>query len=81
MPRRYSTAEVAAALDRIGIRFVRQHGSHMRYSGTWRGLVRHVTLVSGVREIKPGTLSGILQQAGISLEELRTLMSKGNVAE
>jgi predicted RNA binding protein YcfA (HicA-like mRNA interferase family) len=81
MPRRYSTAEVSAALDRIGIRFVRQNGSHMRYSGRWRGLIRHVTLVAGVREITPGTLTGVLQQTGISLKELQTIIEKGTIAE
>ena len=81
MPRRYSTAEVAAALESISIRFQRQRGSHLRYRGLWRGRVRNVTLVAGQRQIPPRVLSSILKQAGLSAEELSRLIAGERVAE
>jgi predicted RNA binding protein YcfA (HicA-like mRNA interferase family) len=74
MPRRYSTREVSEALERIGIRFLRQQGSHMRYRGTWRGRERNVTLAAGQRPIPPRTLSFILKRAGLSAGELERLV-------
>ena len=75
MPHRYSTAEVTAALERIGIRFLRQRGSHLRYQGTFRGREQNVTLVAGQRQIPPRTLSSILKQAGLTAEELSRLVA------
>ena len=74
MPRRYSTREVAEALERIGIRFLRQKGSHMRYRGNWRGRERNVTLVAGQRLIPPRTLSQIMSQIGIRQGEFVRLI-------
>jgi predicted RNA binding protein YcfA (HicA-like mRNA interferase family) len=81
MPRRYSTDEVAAALDRIGIRFLRQRGSHLRYRGTWRGQQRNVTLVAGSRQIPPRVLAFILKQAGLTAEELARIVDGGGISE
>ena len=74
MPRRYSTREVAEALERIGIRFLRQKGSHMRYRGVWRGRERNVTLIAGQWLIPPRTLSQILSQVGIRSDEFVRLI-------
>jgi predicted RNA binding protein YcfA (HicA-like mRNA interferase family) len=74
MPRRYSTGEVAAALERIGIRFERQRGSHRQYRGVWRNRARSVTLVAGQKVIPPRTLSAILKQAGLTAGELHRLV-------
>ena len=81
MPRRYSTAEVAAALERIGIRYLRQRGSHLRYKGFWRGQERNVTLVAGHRQIPARTLSSILKQAGLTAQELSRLINGQQVTE
>ena len=75
MPRRYSTREVAEALERIDIRFLRQKGSHMRYRGIWRGRERNVTLVAGQRLIPPRTLAHILGQIGIRSDEFVRLIA------
>ena len=79
MPRRYSTREVAEALERIGIRFLRQKGSHMRYRGIWRGRERNVTLVAGQRLIPPRTLSQILSQVGVQPEEFVRLIEGADI--
>ncbi len=78
MPRRYSTREVAEALKRIGIRFLRQKGSLMRYS-IWRGRERNVTLVAGQQLIPPRTLSQILSQIGVRPEEFVRLIEGAEI--
>ncbi len=79
MPHRYSTGEVAAALERIGIRFLRQRGSHLRYQGSWRGQQRNVTLVAGQRQIPPRTLAFILKQSGLTVGELARLVEGADI--
>lgn len=81
MPRRYSTREVEDALARIGVRRVRQRGSHIRYRGTWRGRQRNVTLVAGQKLIPARTLSYILKQAGLTADELASLVIGEDVTE
>jgi predicted RNA binding protein YcfA (HicA-like mRNA interferase family) len=61
------------ALQRAGFVVLRQKGSHVSLEkrtadGYWR------TVVPMHREIRPGTLSDILHQTGISKEELRELL-------
>ncbi|MCH7718281.1 MAG: type II toxin-antitoxin system HicA family toxin [Chloroflexi bacterium] len=79
MPRRYSTREVAEALERIEIRLLRQRGSHVRYRGAWRGQERNVTLVAGQKTIPARTLSSILKQAGLTADELSRLIRRETV--
>ena len=66
MPRlpRISGAEAVRALERLGFAVVRQRGSHiiMRRSASGCPVPNH-------REIKTGTLAGVLRQAGVSVEE------------
>ena len=59
-----SGAQAVKALERLGFEFIRQKGSHivMRRGGD-------VCIVPNHRELKVGTLSGILKQAGVSIEE------------
>ena len=59
-----SGAEVVRALERLGFRVVRQRGSHVMLRKGMAGCV-----VPLHRELKRGTLSGILRQAGVSAAE------------
>ena len=55
-----SGTEVIRALERLGFRVVRQRGSHAMLRKGMAGCV-----VPLHRELKRGTLSGILRQAGV----------------
>jgi len=55
---RVSGAQVVRALERLGFAVARQRGSHIVMR---RG--------SSHRELKTGTLAGVLKQAGVSAEE------------
>ena len=59
-----SGADVIAALERLGFAQIRQRGSHvvLRRGGTG-------TVVPLHREVKTGTLAGILRQAGVTQDE------------
>ncbi len=81
MPPRYSARQVEAALERLGFAFVRQRGSHRRWRGRWRGMTRNVSVVAGVRQIKPGTFYSIAEQAGLSANELEQLTLGVTIAE
>lgn len=59
-----SGTEVVRALQRIGFVIARQRGSHIVLR---RGSVGCV--VPNHRELKVGTLSGVLKQAGLTAEE------------
>jgi len=59
-----SGAEVIRALERLGFRMVRQRGSHvMMRKGA------NACVVPLHREVKRGTLRGLLRQAEIDAEE------------
>jgi predicted RNA binding protein YcfA (HicA-like mRNA interferase family) len=63
-----SGAQLVAVLERMGWEAVRQRGSHVRL----RHQARAVSLVVPLhRELKRGTLNGILRDAGLSRDELR----------
>ena len=59
-----SGAETIRALERLGFAVVRQRGSHIILRKGAFGCV-----VPNHRELKVGTLGGILKQAGLSVEE------------
>ena len=59
-----SGAEVIRALERLGFRVVRQRGSHVMMR---RGVSACVVPLH--RELKRGTLRGLLRQAEIDAEE------------
>ena len=71
MPRlpRVSGAEAVRALERLGFSVVRQRGSHIVMRRGASGCV-----VPNHREIKIGTLAGVLRQAGISVEEFTSAL-------
>ena len=58
---RPSGAEAVRKLERLGFRVVRQRGSHIVMRRGTSGCV-----VPSHRELKVGTLTGILRQAGVS---------------
>jgi predicted RNA binding protein YcfA (HicA-like mRNA interferase family) len=59
-----SGAEAIRALERLGFAVVRQRGSHIVLRKESSGCV-----VPNHRELKLGTLTGILKQAGVSVDE------------
>lgn len=59
-----SGSEAVRALQRLGFEIMRQRGSHIVMRRGSSGCV-----VPNHREIKVGTLSGVLRQAGVSAEE------------
>ena len=59
-----SGADTVRALERLGFLVARQRGSHIVLRRGSSGCV-----VPNHRELKSGTLSGVLKQAGISVEE------------
>ena len=59
-----SGADVIKALERLGFERLRQRGSHVILR---RGEVG--TVVPLHREVKTGTLAGILRQAGVTQDE------------
>lgn len=60
-----SGAEVVRALEKLGFSAVRQKGSHVVMRRGSSGGV-----VPLRREIKVGTLSGLLKQAGLTVDDL-----------
>ena len=71
MPRlpRVSGAEAVRALERLGFVVARQRGSHIVMRRGASGCV-----VPNHREIKTGTLAGVLRQAGVSAEEFMSAL-------
>ena len=66
-----SGTEVVRTLERLGFIVLRQKGSHIILRRGPMGCV-----VPNHREIKMGTLSGILKQAGVSVEEFIETLRK-----
>ena len=63
LPRDVSGAEAVRALRRLGFTVQRQTGSHMILRRDGRTVV-----VPQHKPLKPGTLNGILEQAGVTRE-------------
>jgi len=63
-PPRVSGAQAVRALERLGFAVARQRGSHIVMRRGSSGCV-----VPNHRELKTGTLAGVLKQAGVSAEE------------
>jgi predicted RNA binding protein YcfA (HicA-like mRNA interferase family) len=68
---RLSGQQVVAALQRVGFRVRRQHGSHiiLRRDGPFAQ-----TVVPAHRELDRGTLRAILRQVDISVDEFLGLL-------
>lgn len=64
VPRDVSGEQAARALMRLGFADIRQTGSHRIMRKKQRTVV-----VPMHRPIKPGTLKGLVEQAGLTLEE------------
>jgi len=64
-----SGADLAKALEKLGFTKVRQSGSHMVLRRDSTGCV-----VPNHKELKVGTVNGILRQAGVSAEELKSAL-------
>ena len=64
IPRDVNGAEAVRALKRFGFVQLRQTGSHLILRKDSRTVV-----VPQHKPLKPGTLKGIIQQAGLTLEE------------
>ena len=65
-----SGAEVIRALRHLGFIFIRKRGSHVILRRGSQGCV-----VPHHREIKAGTLAGLLKQAGVSADEFITALN------
>lgn len=64
-----SGSEVVRALQKLGFEIIRQKGSHIVMRRGSSGCV-----VPNHKEIKVGTLSGVLKQAGVSYEEFMSAL-------
>jgi predicted RNA binding protein YcfA (HicA-like mRNA interferase family) len=64
-----SGTEVVRALEKLGFTTARQKGSHIVWRRDATGCV-----VPNHKEIKVGTLSGILKQAGVSYESFMSAL-------
>ena len=64
-----SGADLVKALEKLGFAKVRQSGSHMVLRRGSTGCV-----VPNHKELKVGTVNGILRQAGVSAEDLKSAL-------
>ncbi|MSU58177.1 MAG: type II toxin-antitoxin system HicA family toxin [Pedosphaera sp.] len=64
LPRDVSGVEAARALKRLGFIPLRQTGSHLILRKDNRTVV-----VPQHKPLKPGTLKGVIEQAGLTLEQ------------
>jgi len=65
LPRDLSGGDVVKALRRLGFEFSRQTGSHSILRKGSRTVV-----VPQHKPVKPGTLKGVIEQAGITTQDL-----------
>lgn len=67
------TRQVLRALERRGFVVVDQEGSHIKLRRAGR-----IAIVPdhGAKDMPPGTLRSILKQAGLTVDEFRTLLSR-----
>ena len=66
-----SGAQAIRIFERMGFVVMRQNGSHIVLRKGSTGCV-----VSNHKEIKIGTLAGILRQAGVSIDEFLRMMNE-----
>jgi len=66
---RVSGAQAVRALERLGFTVARQRGSHIVMRRGSSGCV-----VPNHRELKTGTLAGVLKQAGVSAEDFMKVL-------
>jgi predicted RNA binding protein YcfA (HicA-like mRNA interferase family) len=68
--------EFVKALERAGLEVVRRRGSHVQVRREERdgSVVTFPVPVHAGKAVKPGSLSGILREARIDVEQLRSLI-------
>jgi predicted RNA binding protein YcfA (HicA-like mRNA interferase family) len=71
VPTDLSDRKVRAALERAGFTFVRQKGNHMILR---RSNPAALVVVPDHRHVKPGTLRGIIADAGFTVDEFVDLL-------
>ena len=71
LPTDLSGRKVRAVLERAGFTFVRQKGSHMILR---RSSPAAWVVVPDHRQVKPGTLRGIVADAGLTVDEFVDLL-------
>ena len=64
-----SGAQVVRALERLGFVEARQAGSHIVMRRNGQGCV-----VPNHKEVKVGTVNGVLRQAGVTAEEFNSVI-------
>ena len=64
------SSEVASALRKLGFSFKSQRGSHAKYVKAANGGRKRTVIVPMHDEVAKGTLQRIMEQAGITLDEL-----------
>jgi predicted RNA binding protein YcfA (HicA-like mRNA interferase family) len=69
LPRDLSGADVVKALRRLGFEFSRQTGSHVILRKGSRTVV-----VPQHKPVKPGTLKGVIEQAGLTVQEFGQML-------
>ncbi len=73
LPRDLDGAKLAALLRRYDYRTTRQTGSHIRLTSNRKGHEHHITIPAH-RELRVGTLHGILREVALYLERDFTLL-------
>ena len=69
-----SANEIIKSLERDGFKFLRQKGSHITLYKD--GNKKYLVVVPNNKEVKRGTLLGILKQAGMDRESFFKLLKK-----
>ena len=72
MPSKYpvlKSEEIIKALQKLGYYYVSQKGSHVKYTNG-----KKITIIPMHYEVAKGTLKGILEKAGISLDEFMRVL-------
>ncbi len=68
-----SGREVIKAFSKVGLYPTRQKGSHVLLKGLYKGELRTFP-VPLAKELKKGTLQGIIKQAGMEVDEFLELL-------
>ena len=69
MPLVVKSEQVIKALESHGFRFIKQRGSHRKFKGNGRTVV-----VPMHYELAKGTLMSILEQAGLSIDQIKQFL-------
>ena len=67
-----SPEEIISVLKKAGFKFISQRGSHVKYSK--EGSPTRIAIIPMHNEVAKGTLKSIIEQAGMTLEDLLELL-------